>query len=59
MYIFKEDESIVDIMSVNTMICEKSTISGASVCVCVKMPCANPTQGKQMSISNIFSSRNG
>jgi hypothetical protein len=57
MYIFKEDKSIVDIMSVNTMICEKCTISGASVCV--KMPCANPTQGKQMSISNIFSSRNG
>lgn len=31
MYIFKENERIVDIMSVNTMICEECTISGASV----------------------------
>lgn len=31
MYIFKDDERIVDIMSVNTMICKECTISGASV----------------------------
>lgn len=31
MYIFKEDESIVDIRSVNMMVCKKYAINGANV----------------------------
>jgi len=43
-------------MSVNVMMRKKCTISGASecVCVCVKMPCAESTQGHQMSIFKYF-----
>lgn len=32
MYIFKEDESIVDITSVNMMVCKKCAVNGANVC---------------------------
>lgn len=49
MYIFKEDERIVDIMSVNTMICEECTIRGASV-----FEDALPTQGQKMSVFKYF-----
>lgn len=33
MYIFKEDESVVDIRSVNMMVCKKCAINGANVYV--------------------------
>jgi len=43
-------------MSVNVMVHKKRTISGVRVwvCVCVKMPCAESTQGHQMSIFKYF-----